>query len=126
MADNSTETSNNAVEAVSSIKDKFVNIINSWQLKVGIVLSVVAAIGLLSFFWSHIVAELGMKAWSKSSGATPIRCMIRDTNGDEYVSCSAILNDQIVPLECGSSIFNVGCRINYGAAAAPAVRQRKP
>jgi hypothetical protein len=74
-------------------------------------------VGLIAFFWAHMVAGLGMRVWSNSSGATPIECMMRDTNGDEYVSCSAILHDQVVPLECGSSIFNIGCRINYGAAA---------
>lgn len=124
MTDNSPENTNDLASDTNSIKQKFLNIVNSWQLKVGLVLSVVLAIGLLSFFWSHIVAEWGIKAWSKSSGATPIKCMVRDTNGDEYVSCSAILNEEVVPLECGSSIFNIGCRINYGAAA-PSVRPSK-
>ncbi|MDY6939499.1 MAG: hypothetical protein SWY16_17850 [Cyanobacteriota bacterium] len=77
---------------------------------------------LLKFFWNHIVAEQGMRIWSASANARPIECMIKDTNADGYVSCSATLDEEIVPLECGASIFNIGCRINYGAAAAPPLR----
>ncbi len=97
-------------------------ILKSWQLKVGIGVSLLVSIGLLVFFWQHIIAEQGMKQWAARSHAQPIECMIKDTNDDKYVSCSAILNDQVVPLECGASIFNLGCRVNYGAAA-PVARQ---
>lgn len=98
-------------------------ILKSWQFKVGIAVSVLFSIGLLVFFWQHIIAVQGMKAWAARSNAQPIECMIKDTNDDHYVSCSAILNDQVVPLECGSSVFNIGCRVTYGAAAPPVARQ---
>lgn len=98
-------------------------ILKSWQFKVGIVVSVIAFGAILVFFWQHIIAEQGMKQWAARSNAQPIECMIKDTNDDKYVSCSAILNDQVVPLECGASIFNIGCRVTYGAAAPPVARQ---
>lgn len=103
---------------------KLGNLLGSWQVKVGLVSAVLVAIALTVFFWQHEVASLGMKLWSSQAGATPIECMVKDTNGDEYVSCSAILNDQVVPLECGASVFNIGCRINYGAAVTGARKSR--
>ncbi|MDB9520273.1 hypothetical protein PN466_25335 [Roseofilum reptotaenium CS-1145] len=106
------------------LQTKVSNILASWQLKVGLVGAVLVTIALTVFFWQHEVAALGMRLWSRQAGATPIECMVKDTNGDQYVSCSAILNDQVVPLECGASIFNVGCRINYGAAAIGARKSR--
>lgn len=103
---------------------KLGNILGSWQVKVGLASVVLMAIALTVFFWQHEVAGLGMRLWSSQAGANPIECMVKDTNGDQYVSCSAILNDQVVPLECGASIFNIGCRINYGAAAPGARKSR--
>src|ERR687894_605340 len=101
------------------------NVINSWKLKVGLAVAVLFAVLLLAFYWQHIIAVVGMKSWSARSGANPIECMVRDTNNDEYVSCSALLDQQIVPLECSSSLFNIGCRVNYGTAA-PNPRQVSP
>jgi hypothetical protein len=106
------------------LQTKLGNLLGSWQVKVGLVSAVLVAIALTVFFWQHEVAGLGMKLWSSQAGATPIECMVKDTNGDQYVSCSAILNDQVVPLECGASVFNIGCRINYGAAAPGARKSR--
>lgn len=108
---------------LTNFTEKMGEIVKSWQFKVGIVVSTLLAGFLLLFFWQHFVAELGMKAWSARAGAQPIECMIKDTNDDQYVSCSAMLKDQVVPLECGSSIFNIGCRVNYGSAASPNTRQ---
>ncbi len=110
---------------LNTLKSQVGSILGSWQVKVGLVSVVIGVVALTVFFWQHEVANLGMKLWSARAGATPIECMIKDTNGDQYVSCSAILNDQVVPLECGASIFNVGCRINYGAAS-PGVIKPKP
>lgn len=94
-----------------------------WKIKAGLIATVVISIFvglyLLFFFWPHLIAGKGMEDWSKRAGATPIECMIQDTNTDGYVSCSAMLRGEVVPLECGGSIFNIGCRVNYGAAAAP-------
>jgi hypothetical protein len=50
--------------------------------------------------------------------------MIKDTNEDQYISCTALLDEQIVPLECGVSILNLGCRVNYGTAT-PSIRALK-
>lgn len=116
----------NPVNSLSAnLMEKLTEILKSWQFKVGIVLSVLFAGLFVWFFWQHFVAVQGMKAWSARAGAEPIECMIKDTNNDQYVSCSAMLKDQVVPLECGSSIFNIGCRINYGSAASPNTRQIK-
>ena len=107
---------------IETAQTKVKTFLNSWQLKVGIVGAIVMSIALTAFFWQHAVAGFGMKLWSQQAGATPIECMVKDTNADQYVSCSAILNDQVVPLECGASIFNIGCRINYGSAARGALQ----
>ena len=100
--------------------------LSSWKLRAGLLISAVVAVSLglflLVFFWHHLIAAAGMRSWSSHAGAKPIECMIRDTNSDGYVSCSAMLQGEVVPLECGASIFNIGCRVNYGAAAAPPVR----
>jgi hypothetical protein len=79
----------------------------------------------LSFFWQHMIAVVGMNSWASRSGARAIECMVRDTNDDQYVSCSALLDQQIVPLECSSSLLNIGCRVNYGTAA-PNLKQLGP
>jgi hypothetical protein len=111
---------------IDRVKTKLGEVFGSWKVKVGIisvsVIAVVISIFTVSFFWAHIVANQGMKTWSARAGASPIECMIQDTNSDGYVSCSAMLQNEVVPLECGSSIFNIGCRINYGAAASPPAR----
>jgi len=102
------------------------NFLQSWKFKAGLittaVISVFIGFFLLVFFWHHIVAGMGMNSWSSRAGAEPIECMMKDTNNDGYVSCSAMRNGDVVPLECGVSIFNIGCRVNYGAAAAPSLR----
>lgn len=112
MSENQPETN-----LVEDAQKTLGNLGNSWQLKAGVAVLVVLLLGLLNFFWPHIVAEQGMKNWSASSGAQPISCVFKDTNDDQYISCSAILDEQIVPLECSSSIFNLGCRVTYGSAA---------
>jgi hypothetical protein len=118
---NTTETPVTTVSTsptvVDQIQVKTNQIFNSWKLKAGLAILAVVGALMVYFFWAHIVAVQGMKGWSTSSGAQPISCMIKDTNDDGYVSCSALLEEEVVPLECGASIFNVGCRINYGAAA---------
>ncbi len=102
------------------------NFLQSWKFKAGLITTAVVSIFLgfflLVFFWHHIVAGMGMNSWSDRAGAEPIECMMKDTNNDGYVSCSAMRNGDVVPLECGVSIFNIGCRVNYGAAAAPSLR----
>lgn len=99
---------------------------SQWKIRVGLIITAIVAVVLglflLVFFWQHLVAGMGMKSWSTHAGANPVECMIKDTNNDGYVSCSAMLHGEVVPLECGASIFNIGCRVNYGAAAAPPLR----
>lgn len=111
---------------IEQTKSKLQSIFGSWKVKVGLIAGAIVSVSigffLLSFFWSHIIASRGMTEWSSRANANPIECMIKDTNNDGYVSCSAMLKGEVVPLECGSSIFNIGCRVNYGAAAAPTVR----
>ncbi|MFB2896540.1 hypothetical protein ACE1CI_26810 [Aerosakkonemataceae cyanobacterium BLCC-F50] len=112
--------------ATQPVQAKVSGFFNNWKVKAGIIGTILAifAIGIftLNFFWAHIIASMGMRDWSKHANAQPIECMIKDTNSDGYVSCSAMLRGEVVPLECGSSVFNLGCRVNYGAAAAPPVR----
>ncbi|HEY9299869.1 MAG TPA: hypothetical protein VIQ31_26605 [Phormidium sp.] len=112
--------------ATQPVQAKVNGFLSNWKVKAGIIGTILAifAIGIftLNFFWAHIVAGMGMRDWSKQANAQPIECMIKDTNSDGYVSCSAMLKGAVVPLECGSSIFNIGCRVTYGSAAAPPVR----
>ena len=111
-------TTESSISGVENVKNSLGNVLNSWKLKAGLAVAVLFGVLLLSFYWQHIIAVAGMKSWAARSGAKAIECMVRDTNNDEYVSCSALLDQQIVPLECSSSLFNIGCRVNYGTAAA--------
>ncbi|VXD15116.1 conserved hypothetical protein [Planktothrix serta PCC 8927] len=101
---------------MDSIKGFVGKILSSWTVRITLLAIVLLGVGIFAFFWQHYVAELGMKMWTNSSGARPIECVLKDTNNDNYVSCSALLGDQVVPLECSSSLFNLGCRVNYGSA----------
>ncbi|MTF39247.1 hypothetical protein [Cyanobacterium aponinum] len=97
----------------------------SWQLKV-----IITAIALISslwviFFWKHIIALQSLKGWANHAQAEAIDCMMQDSNDDKYISCSAKLDNQIVPLECGTSLFNMGCRVNYGSASPSVKLQEK-
>lgn len=114
-----------SMEVVDQFTGKIKAMINSWQVKLGLVIAVLISILTVVFFWQHIVAVWGMKQWSARSGAIPIECMVKDTNDDQYISCSAIRDEQIIPLECGTNILNIGCRVNYGTAASPPVSGRK-
>ena len=126
MTESQSQTTNTSPPVSQPLKAKPGAIFSSWKFKASLVISLVAitftALFLVGFFWAHFVAGIGVKDWSSRAGASPIECMIKDTNDDGYVSCSAMLKGEVVPLECGSSIFNIGCRVNYGAAAAPNVR----
>ena len=122
---NQDEAGNQLVLWADSLKTKLVEIVSSWKFKLGAIASVLVAVFLVVFFWQHSIAVVGMKSWSARSGAQPIECMMKDTNDDSYVSCSAILKEEVIPLECGASILNIGCRVNYGAAP-PVARQSQP
>ncbi len=112
--------------ASDNLPANLTGVLQNWKVKTGLILGAIVAVViglfLLNFFWAHIVAGIGMNSWSSRAKATPIECMIKDTNNDGYVSCSAMLEGEVVPLECGASLFNIGCRINYGTAAAPRLR----
>lgn len=110
-------TTQSSISAVENFKNSLGNFLNSWKLKAGVAVTVLFGVFLLTFYWQHIIAVVGMNSWSARSGAKAIECMVRDTNDDQYVSCSALLDQQIVPLECSASLFNIGCRVNYGTAA---------
>ncbi len=118
-------TTESSISAVDNLKNTVGNVLGSWKLKVGLAVAVLFGVFLINFYWQHIIAVVGMKSWSARSGAKAIECMVRDTNDDQYVSCSALLDQQIVPLECSSSLFNIGCRVNYGTAA-PNLRRTNP
>lgn len=124
MSENQPE--NNQEVASNNLSTKLTGVLQNWKVKtgliVGVVISIVIGLFLINFFWAHIVAGIGMNSWSKRAKAAPIECMIKDTNNDGYVSCSAMLEGEVVPLECGASVFNIGCRINYGSAVAPRLR----
>lgn len=98
---------------------------SSWKIKLGISLTILFAWAILIFFWPHLIAVTGMKMWASHAKAIPIDCMMKDTNGDEYISCTAKMDEQIVPLECGISLFNIGCRVTYGSAS-PSIRTKNP
>jgi hypothetical protein len=118
-------TTESSISGIEKLKNTLGNILGSWKLKVGLVVVPILGVLLLTFYWQHIIAVVGMKSWSARSGAKPIECMVRDTNDDQYVSCSSLLDQQIVPLECSASLFNIGCRVNYGTAA-PNMRRMNP
>jgi hypothetical protein len=118
-------TTESSISGVEKLKNTLGNILGSWKLKVGLVVVPILGVLLFTFYWQHMIAVVGMKSWSARSGAKPIECMVRDTNDDQYVSCSALLDQQIVPLECSASLFNIGCRVNYGTAA-PNLRRMNP
>lgn len=126
MTESQSQTTNVSPPVSQPLKDKQGGIFSGWKFKAGLIISLVVAtlicLFLLMFFWAHLVAGMGAKSWSSRAGATPIECMIKDSNNDGYVSFSAMLKGEVVPLECGASIFNIGCRVNYGAAAAPTIR----
>lgn len=110
-------------DSTSSLFSRMFDAVRNWKVLLGLVLVALLGTGILFFSWGHLMADLGMNVWSSKADASPIECMFQDTNDDKYISCSAMLNDEVVPLECGSSLFNIGCRVNYGAAAAPPVRK---
>lgn len=110
---------------MSSIKGFLGNLLSSWTVRITLLVIFLLGVGICAFFYQHWVAEFGMKIWTNSSGAKPIECVLKDTNNDNYVSCSALLGEQVVPLECSASLFNLGCRVNYGAAA-PNVKLLRP
>ncbi|MEB3283155.1 MAG: hypothetical protein VKK42_29965 [Lyngbya sp.] len=87
--------------------------LNSWKFKLGLAVAAILALatGIFIFYYPHTIAMIGLKRWSTESGAQPIDCMMRDTDQNQYVSCSAKLDQKIFPLECGSSLFNIGCRV---------------
>ncbi|WP_228057537.1 hypothetical protein [Tychonema sp. LEGE 07203] len=118
-------TTESSISGVENVKNSLGNILSSWKLKAGLAVAVLFGVFLLWFYWQHIIAVAGMKSWASRSGAKAIECMVRDTNNDQYVSCSALLDQQIVPLECSSSLLNIGCRVNYGTAA-PNIKQGGP
>ncbi|MFB2838647.1 hypothetical protein [Floridanema evergladense] len=91
--------------------------LNNWKLKAGIIGTLLAifAIGIftLNFYWVNMVSTMGLNKWSKLANAQPIECMMRDTDNNGYVSCSAknLETKAEIRLECGASIFNIGCRL---------------
>ncbi|MGL5509901.1 MAG: hypothetical protein ACRC2J_15830 [Microcoleaceae cyanobacterium] len=102
-------------------------IFSNWRVLVGIVIAFILAMGILVYYWPNLVAVQGMKKWASKvpdGNAQAVECMMRDTNSDGYVSCTALLKEEIVPLECGVSIFNIGCRVSYGSAAPPVKPQK--
>lgn len=112
-----TETPTSMTTSIlDSIKGFIGKILSNWIVRISLLGIVVLGVGIFTFFYQHFVAEMGMKMWTKSSGARPIECVLKDTNNDNYISCSALLGDQVVPLECSSSLLNLGCRVNYGSA----------
>jgi len=100
------------------------NFFSQWKFKITIVGLLLLIFVSVLFYWQHIVAVMGMKSWVSHAEGKPIDCMIKDTNNDQYISCTAMVREQIVPLECGTSIFNMGCRVNYGSAS-PSFRTSK-
>lgn len=101
-------------------KTVFDRISDYWQFLVAIIIVFIFAMGVLFYFWPNFLAVQGMNTWvSKvpTGDAQPVKCMMRDTNSDGYISCTVLLNNDVVPLECGVSVFNIGCRVTYGSVA---------
>lgn len=88
--------------------------LNGWKLKVGLAVAglLIVAAGLFWFYYPYTIAMFGLNRWSRESGAQSIDCMMRDTDNNQYISCSAKMDQKVFPLECGSSLFNIGCRVS--------------
>lgn len=112
----SQETSNEQSVSTSAWKIQIKEIFKSWKFKLAIILTVIMSLISVVFFWHHLMAVTGLKMWASHADAQPIDCMMKDSDNNEYISCTAKMNDQVVPLECGVSFFNLGCRVNYGAS----------
>jgi hypothetical protein len=107
----------NLETANDSFVVKIKKFISHWKFKLSVVLISLVGILFIIFFWQHIIAVQGLRGWAKHAQAEVIDCMTQDTNGDQYISCTAKIDTQIVPLECGTSLLNMGCRVNYGNAS---------
>jgi len=119
MSESQQEPTQLSPSPLESMKTKIGTILSNWKVRLGLVGAIIAALGLLIFFWPHWVAVLGMNSWAARAGYQPIECMLKDTNDDHYISCSAMSENQIVPLECSASVFNLGCRVRYGSSVPP-------
>ncbi|BAQ60260.1 hypothetical protein GM3708_666 [Geminocystis sp. NIES-3708] len=100
-----------------NVLENFKVFLSSWRFKVAAVIGVLMMLMLFIFYWQHLIAVMGMNMWVNHANAKAIDCMVKDTNDDEYISCTAMMDDQVIPLECGTSILNIGCRVNYGNAS---------
>lgn len=87
--------------------------LNSWKFKLGLVVAgiVAIAIAVAAFWFPYWVSMQGLNRWVAESGAEAIDCMMRDTDNNGYISCSAKIDQKVFPLECGADIFNIGCRV---------------
>ncbi|MEL7036224.1 MAG: hypothetical protein AAFO04_11475 [Cyanobacteria bacterium J06592_8] len=96
-----------------SVDNQVEGFLSSWKLKLGLVVAGILAIATAAiiFWYPHTVSTWGLKGWAAESGAEAINCMMRDTDNNGYVSCSAKIEQKVFPLECGASIFNIGCRV---------------
>lgn len=131
MSENQPETTNTDVspqptpELATELRTKILAFFTSWKVIFGLIGVAIITVGVIVFFWPHWVAVAGMNNWAQRAQAQPIECVLQDTNDDRYISCSAMLDGQVVPLECSSSIFNLGCRVRYGSSAPP-LRRNSP
>ena len=92
------------------------SMIKNWKLLLGLLISLLLATIFFWFYAQHFVAVRSMNTWAKDVQGEPVNCVFRDTDGNGYISCTAKVNEQLVPLECGTNIFNMGCRVNYGGS----------
>jgi len=121
----STDSNSTNPEQSNSLITRINKFISSWKFKLTAIFVSIFGVLLIIFFWKHIIAMQSLKGWANHAQAQAIDCMIQDTNDDQYISCTAKLDNQIVPLECGTSLFNMGCRVNYGNATPSVKIQQK-
>ncbi len=96
------------------LSDQVGGFLKSWKFKLGVVLAGIIAIGvgIFIFYYPYWIAMTGLTRWSEESGSQAIDCMMRDTDNNKYISCSARIDQKVFPLECGASLFNIGCRVS--------------
>jgi hypothetical protein len=104
-----------SINLLAELKEKIAAIFASWKFKLGVFGVIFVFLAIIFIFWQHILAVTEMKIWASRTGAKPIECMLADSNRDGYVSCTALKGDTVIPLQCGASLFNTGCRVVYGA-----------
>ena len=93
-------------------------LISGWKWKLPVLVVLICTSIFFFFYGQHFMAVKSMNAWANDVSGKPVNCVFRDTDSNGYISCTAMVNEKLVPLECGTNIFNLGCRVNYSGGVS--------